>query len=152
MLTTAAQDFVDIMGRIFQADGFSSHAGQILAYLSMTGEACDLLRLSAELGMTRGMVLTNIRTLEARGMIERSDQEDSRQAFWRAKKRHHGDMLPDMAQRFRIHAIEMERIVPKFRPDESSARAAVSDAADFYRKSASFLDEWSSRLRSDVRK
>ena len=78
----AAEEFVEIMGIVLQADGLPRTAGRILAMLILRDRPAGLDEIASELQVSRSGVSTNTRELERIGVIERSTKAGDRQYYY----------------------------------------------------------------------
>ena len=146
MSQTPEDKFIETLGLISQAEGSPRISGQITGYLVLAGEARTLSAIAEDLDVSKASVSTNVRLLEARGIVVREGRKGSRQDLWRALPRPHQTILSTMADRFRRNAAQIDEIAASFPAEKEHKRKPVSEFADFYRQSADFLKSWAGAL------
>ncbi|PJE28759.1 DNA-binding transcriptional regulator GbsR, MarR family [Pseudooceanicola antarcticus] len=149
MSESPIEDFIQTMGLMWSADGGPRIAGQIMGYLLLEGEPRTLAQMCDALQISKGSASTNARLLEAKGLARRVHPVGSRQDAFLAVPHPGPSMLKTVALRLRRQADEISRISAQFPEDEGAAQQRVVDFAEFYRKSADFMDEWTARIESD---
>lgn len=129
-----------------QADGSPRIAGQLLGYLLVQGGARSLQQIADDLKVSKASASTNARLLEGHGMLRRVTVAGSRQDSWELLPDPYDRVLGTLADRFRNNARVIEDVSSQFPEGREDARERVCSFADFYRKSADFLDEWNSYM------
>lgn len=66
-----AEQFIERLGLLIEADGFPRIAGRILGFMLITSGPCRGADLAAQLQISHGSVSTNTRLLERFGILER---------------------------------------------------------------------------------
>ncbi|WP_163849326.1 GbsR/MarR family transcriptional regulator [Pseudooceanicola aestuarii] len=159
--TPAEDRFIETLGLISQQEGAPRIAGRIVGYLVLAGEARSLTRIAQALGVSKASVSTNLRQLETWGAAVREAHKGTRQDLWRAVETPQHSVLTAMAQRFDRHARTIDAIAAelteapqdgdgKGKAPAPSARQKVADHADFYRRSADFLRDWTECLTPEA--
>ncbi|MGI3165437.1 GbsR/MarR family transcriptional regulator [Pseudooceanicola sp. 200-1SW] len=149
MSDAAINDFIQTMGLLWQSEGGPRIAGQVLAYLIVAGEPRSLQQMCEALHISKASASTNARLLEGKGCLRRVRPLGARQDAWLAVPNPSLSLLRSVAQRFRNNAETVGHLAAGFPPEMAAARGRVEDFADFYRKSADFMDEWTARLGQD---
>ncbi|QQA41711.1 GbsR/MarR family transcriptional regulator [Pelagovum pacificum] len=134
--------FIELLGSIAQDQGSPRIAGEIMGYLTLSGDDCSLSEIAEALGVSKASVSTNVRLLETRGSAVRVNRRGSRQDHWRASDDPHSRILTRMSETFYRFARQIEDVAGEF-PDDTEKRRKVEETAFFYRKSARFLAAWS---------
>lgn len=115
-LTTAASRFIEQLGLLLGAEGYSRIAGRLFGLLLVTENAASLDDLAGTLGVTKASVSTNIRWLEARGVVERESRPGDRRDYYR--------IAPDILVRTLEHRLTR---IQRFQEAVAGARATVSE-------------------------
>ena len=97
---TAACDFIEGMGQLFEADGFARIAGRILGSLMLSAEPRSLQDLSDALQVSRASVSINTRLLEQLGALERVTLPGDRRDYYRIAEDVQDRMLDIRMKRF----------------------------------------------------
>lgn len=149
-MTMPAEKFIDVMGQMAQSEGAPPIAGRIFGYFIVSGEARTLAQMTEDLGISKASASTNARRLELRGALRRVPVPGSRQDAYELVDEPGLQSLTAMAQRFRAHAERMQGLADDFPPELEAARTRVERFAEFHRKSADFIDEWTERLTAET--
>lgn len=146
MTDTPEDRFIETLGLISQGEGMPPIAGRILGHLVLADGACSLSEIAEALAVSKASVSTNVRLLEARGVVRREARRGSRQDHWRAMTQPQRSVLDSLATRFRRNAEEIAEIAADFPDAQVEKQAKVAEFADFYRRSAEFLSTWAATL------
>ncbi|SLN55427.1 hypothetical protein AQS8620_02433 [Aquimixticola soesokkakensis] len=98
-ISTAQQEFLALIGAASEAEGKSRISGQIIALLVFEGRALSFGELAVALGVSRGSISTNTRTLEARGVLARVQRSGERQDYFELVDVHSATLLREISQR-----------------------------------------------------
>ncbi len=83
-MTNEEQEFVERVGRHFEADGVPRIGGRIYGFLLLREEPCSLEELAERLSVSKGSVSTNARLLVQWGVVERVARPGDRRDFYQA--------------------------------------------------------------------
>ena len=131
-LLEARQNFVQGMSRISNFWGFPKAMGAIFGAVYLSPTPLSLDDIVEQVGVTKGSVSTNVRTLERLGMVhkqirlgDRKDYYEAEADFWKIIKgvlqeREKGEF--DLALRTVNDSLE---IIKEAKPDESEADLAL---------------------------
>lgn len=148
-MTGPVDDFIEHMGLMAQAEGGPRIAGQILGYLIVEGEPRTLTQMTEALRISKASASTNARLLELKGSVRRVSPVGQRQDAYEALEFPNLSMIRALADRFRASATQMTEIGADFPESHAAARERVARFAEFYRKTAEFIDDWTDRLACD---
>lgn len=148
-MTGPVDDFIEHMGLMAQAEGGPRIAGQILGYLIVEGEPRTLTQMTEALRISKASASTNARLLELKGSVRRVSPVGQRQDAYEALEFPNLSMIRALADRFRASATQMTEIGSEFPESHAAARERVTRFAEFYRKTAEFIDDWTDRLACD---
>ena len=149
MNDTAIDEFIQAMGQLWHSEGRPRIAGQVLAYLIVAGEPRSLQQMCDALQISKGSASTNARLLENTGALRRVRPLGARQDAWLAVPNPSLALLQTVTRRFRTSAEAITRLAGAFPEGMEAAQGRVEDFADFYRRSADFMDEWAARVGQD---
>ena len=79
-------NFVETVGHLGTSIGLSKVACQLYALLFIRGEPLSLDRMAEELGVSKGNVSINIRTLESWGAVRKIWKKGSRKDFYQCEE------------------------------------------------------------------
>lgn len=149
-MTDRTEEFIEHMGLMTHAEGAPKIAGQILGYLIIEGAPRTLTQMTDALRISKASASTNARLLELRGLARRVSPVGQRQDAYEAIEPPNLAVIRALGERFRENADKMSEIGTEFPPTHAAARERVEKFAQFYRKTAEFLDDWCATL-SDSR-
>ena len=138
--------FIETLGLISQTEGSPRISGQILGCLVLANEPLSLTEIAERLDVSKASVSTNVRLLEIRGMARREAMRGSRQDHWSVVENPHQQVLATLADRFRRNADTVKSIAADFPEQDNGQAARVAGFAEFYLRSADFLDSWAQTL------
>ena len=141
-----AEEFVESLGLVAEADGMPRIAGRILGLLIVEEGPFQFDDIVERLKVSRGSVSTNTRHLERLGIVERFTVPGERRDFFRLSEGHYERLLLSHLERLR----RIQDIVERCREGLSEAGALVGNRlasmSRFYalaiRSSESVLGEW----------
>ena len=81
-LAPPAEQYVERMGLIWEAEGLPRIAGRIVGLLALQPEPISLDAIVAALGVSKGSVSTDARRLERMALIERSSRAGDRRDYY----------------------------------------------------------------------
>lgn len=142
----AAQNFIQQMGLVMQADGGPRIAGRIFGLLLVEGRAMSLSEIATSLEVSRASASTNARLLARGGLLRLISRPGDRQDFYELVENPFQHMLASMGARLRRMASQIAEAEPQFLPDDP-AKARIRDLADQHLRSAQFIEEWAANLR-----
>jgi len=148
-MTAQIDDFIEHMGLMTQAEGGPRIAGQILGYLIVEGAPRTLTQMTAALKISKASASTNARLLELKGLARRVSPVGQRQDAYEALEPPNLAVIEALAERFRANADKISDIGSGFPDSHAAAMGRVARFAEFYRKTADFLDDWSAKLSDD---
>jgi DNA-binding MarR family transcriptional regulator len=139
-LPPTAEQYVERMGLLWQAQGLPRTAGRIVGLLAMQGSALSIEDLASALRVSRGSISTDARRLERLGLVHRSSRPGDRRDFYA--------VAPDMPARVvALKLAELERFesvleaaceLPETPP---AVRERLCGFADFHRRAVRQLQE-----------
>ena len=100
ILTTRTK-FIDFMGDALEVNGLSPIAGRMMGLLIFDGEPRSFSDLATELGVSRGSISANARTLVERGSIVKVNMPGDRQDYYRIADESFDILLQTIATRMR---------------------------------------------------
>lgn len=147
-LETARQHFIQGMSRISHFWGFPKAMGAIYGAIYLSPQPISLAELVAQVGVTKGAVSTNVRTLERLGMVHKQVQLGDRKDyylaetdFWKIVRgvlREREQQEFDLALRTVSESLEMVQA--------TDADAAEADLADFYQQRMNNIQDFFNNL------
>lgn len=93
-MTADEEQFIEAMGRHFEADGIPRIGGRLFGFLLLREESCSLDDLVDHLRVSKTSISTNARLLEQWGLIERVSRPGDRRDYYQA--------APDQARTLEI--------------------------------------------------
>lgn len=145
---TAVDRFVEEFGLIAQEGGDSRISGRIIGLLVVEGKDLSLSQISERLGVSRASVSTNARLLARRGSIKLTTHAGDRQDYYELSGLSYFDLIGEIAERFKRHAMTIESCVTDLRDENAAAAGRAADMQMFFEKSAEILGDWATSLRS----
>jgi len=147
-LETAHQHFIQGMSRISHFWGFPKAMGAIYGAIYLSPQPISLAELVAQVGVTKGAVSTNVRTLERLGMVHKQVQLGDRKDyylaetdFWKIVRgvlREREQQEFDLALRTVSESLEMVQA--------SDTDAAEADLTDFYQQRMNNIQDFFNNL------
>lgn len=144
-MNAPTDQFIEHMGLVAQTEGLPRIAGQIMGYLVIEGAPRTLAQMTEALKISKASASTNARLLEHHGSVRRVCPVGQRQDAYEAVDDPAPQVIVTLAERFRTNATTVDGIAADM-DATAPARERVQKFADFYRKSAEFLDEWHERI------
>jgi DNA-binding transcriptional regulator GbsR (MarR family) len=83
-MTAAQVNFIEGMGRQFEADGLPRIAGRMFGFTLLEDQPCSLDDFAEQLQISKTSASTNARLLEQAGLIERVTKPGDRKDYYRA--------------------------------------------------------------------
>ena len=127
------EEFIELVGRIVQAEGLPRNAGRLLGFLIFEGRASSFGELAERLQISRGSVSSGSRLLEEFGLIRRVSKPGERQDYFELED----DPYINLLDRARVRAQRAKEAVKKSAAqldDQPDLNRRISDFADFYRQ------------------
>lgn len=149
-MTSPTENFIEQMGLMAQAEGGPRIAGQILGYLIVEGEPRTLGQMTEALKISKASASTNARLLEFKGSVRRVSPVGQRQDAYEALDFPNLAVIRALGDRFRAHADKMTEIGAGFPESHAGARDRVTRFAEFHRKTADFIDDWTEKLAEEA--
>lgn len=147
----AAQDFVERMGLMMEADGLPRSAGRIFGFLLLAEVPFSLDDMAEQLQVSKASVSTNARLLEQVGLLERISAPGDRRDFYRMRPDAWEQMLESARRRWdtmRGVLLEGEATLPA---EMVGARARLAEAARFHtfllEEAEALADRWRAENR-----
>ena len=109
-------EFVAFMGQALEGQGLSPISGRILGLLMFDGTARSFSDLATDLGVSRGSVSVNARTLIQRGLVEKFNVSGDRQDYFRVAAQPYEALLDGISARMR-HMSETVGHIARTLPD-----------------------------------
>jgi DNA-binding transcriptional regulator GbsR (MarR family) len=140
-MTPSEADFVERVGRHFEADGVPRIGGRLYGFLLLQDEPRSLDELAAGLSVSKASVSTNARLLVQWGIVDRVTRPGDRRDFYTAAP----DLVPVLQRRLqRVREVSDllaagSRAVP---PDRPAAAERLSTMAEFNARAADRLEEF----------
>lgn len=130
-----AEEFIDRMGLITQAEGLPRIAGRIMGFLIVHGGPFSFAELSKRLKVSRSSISTNTRLLESLGAIERIARSGDRQDYFRIHQDAYARVLEQSLKRMQ-HARDVVAEASSGLPsDWDGAQVRLGDLLEFYQTS-----------------
>jgi DNA-binding transcriptional regulator GbsR (MarR family) len=142
---TAAENFIEQMGLMMQADGGPRIAGRIFGLLLIEGRPMSLLEMADSLGVSRASISTNARLLERSELIRLVTVPGNRQDYYEMVPSPFQRMLVSVGTKMRRVAGQIAEAELLFRHDDP-AKARIRELADQHRQSAAFIEKWAASL------
>lgn len=147
-LETAHQHFIQGMSRISHFWGFPKAMGAIYGAIYLSPQPISLAELVAQVGVTKGAVSTNVRTLERLGMVHKQVQLGDRKDYYLAEtdfwKIVRGVLREREQQEFDL-ALRTVRESLKM-VQAADADTAEADLADFYQQRMNNIQDFFNNL------
>lgn len=132
----AAQEFIERMGMIAQADGLPRIAGRIMGFLVIDGGPVSFGELSERLRVSRASVSTNTRLLEELGVVERVAMPGDRQDHFRLADAPYHRLMEGVAERL-ARARDTVETARRDLPDNwTGAQGRLAELGAFYAAAA----------------
>jgi len=142
---SAAEDFIEQMGLITQADGGTRIAGRIMGLLIVAGRPFSLAEMADRLEISKASASTNARLLANAGVIRQTGRTGDRRDYYELGEDPYPRMMETITARMRKVANLVFEAEARFTDDSDGARTRVRQLAQFYAQSADFMAEWSKR-------
>lgn len=147
-LTPSARDrFIEQMGLISQADGAPRIAGRIFGLLLVEGRPMTLQEIAERLRISKASASTNARLLAGRDILRRTAQPGDRQDFYELTSDKEYRFLDAIADKMSRSAALVQEVAEQVAEEDRPAGERVLRLAEFYRRSAAFVSEWSQRIK-----
>jgi DNA-binding transcriptional ArsR family regulator len=102
-LSGAAEQYVERMGVLWEAEGLPRIAGRMLGFLALQAEPATLDDIAGALGVSKASVSNDARRLERLSLVERASRPADRRDYYR--------LAPDMPARVVAQKLEeLERL------------------------------------------
>ncbi|MCB1360040.1 MAG: hypothetical protein H6899_00805 [Rhodobacter sp.] len=125
-------EFVAFMGQALEGQGLSPISGRILGLLMFDGTARSFSDLATDLGVSRGSVSINARTLIQRGLVEKFNVGGDRQDYFRVAAQPYEALLAGISERMR-HMSQTVGGIARSLPDSAAeTRTRLSRFANFH--------------------
>lgn len=141
MTTPGEVQFIEGMGRHFEADGVPRIGGRLYAYLLLQDEPCSLGQLSDALSVSKASISTNARLLVQWGLVERVTRPGDRRDFYAP--------AADLARTLEIRLQRVRETTALFRAGAGSVPEDRPGAAHRLERMARFHAE-AARLMEDL--
>lgn len=105
-MDAATEQFIEKMGRSFEADGIPRIGGRLFGFLLLQEQPCSLDDLAEVLRVSKTSISTNARLLERRGMVELTTRPGDRRDYYVVS----GDLIGPLELRL-AHVREMEALL-----------------------------------------
>lgn len=125
-------EFIELVGRITQAEGLPRNAGRMMGLLIFVGEAVSFAALAENLQISRGSVSSSSRLLEEFGLIRRTSKPGERQDYFELEDDPYLNLLDRAVVRARKAKEVLDRTAGQLK-DTPDIQGRVTDFADFYR-------------------
>jgi predicted transcriptional regulator len=130
-LSGAAEQYVERMGLLWEAEGLPRIAGRVLGFLALQAEPAALDEIAAALGVSKASVSNDARRLERLSLVERASRPGDRRDYYA--------IAPDMPARVVAQKLaDLERLnaamsAARDLPETPAiARARLAAFADFH--------------------
>jgi len=141
--------FIEEMGLISQENGGPRIAGRILGLLIVEDEALSLQQISDRLEISRGSASTNARLLARRGLLRLIAKPGDRQDYYQLTSSPEHHLLDDLSVMMRTNAAKIGACAEEVEREAPRAGQRIRGLADFYSRSAEFLEGWAAFLRNE---
>lgn len=145
---SAAENFIEQMGLITQADGGPRIAGRIMGLLIVEGRPFSLAEMADRLKISKASASTNARMMAKSGVIRQIGRAGDRQDYYEVGPNPYARLMETVTNRMQEVASLVFEAEARFGDDSGGARSRVRDLAEFYSHSAEFLAGWSKQLKS----
>lgn len=146
---TAAENFIERMGIIAQADGQTRISGRILGLLIVEGRPFTLAEMAERLQISKASASTNARLLRTSGVIRLVSHAGDRQDYYELGTDPYRRMMATIGERLANVGAEVLEAEASFPHTDVDARRRVRQLADFYLGLAERLKDWSGSLDAD---
>ena len=139
------EEFIELVGRISQAEGLPKSAGRMMGLLIFDGGQVSFGDMAERLHISRGSVSSSSRVLEEFGLIRRTSKPGQRQDYFELEE----DPYLNLLDRACVRAKKAKDLIEKSASqlDESpEIKGRVADFADFYRT----MEHCISRTRLEI--
>ncbi len=140
------ENFIELMGLIYQADGAPRIAGRIFGLLLVEDEPHALQDIAERLQVSKASASTNARLLAEKGVIRLTTKPGVRQDFY--------ELVPDVYRQMALKvSARMQQVSDQISsahdviPDEQSvARKRIANLAECYRLASETSLAWADKL------
>lgn len=139
---SAAENFIEQMGLITQADGGARIAGRIMGLLIVEGRAFSLGEMAERLKISKASASTNARIMAGAGIIRQTGRIGDRQDYYELGEDPYPRMMKTLTARMHRIADVVREAEERFPDNAGGAKARVHELAEFYTQSADFLSGW----------
>lgn len=147
-----AEDFIERMGLLTQAEGLPRIAGRIMGFLVIHGGPFSFSELAKRLRVSRSSVSTNTRLLESLGAIERIAHSGDRQDYFRIRPDAYARIIEKSVQRMQHARETVENTRDGLPPDWTDAQARLGDLLEFYQANIARTRELISLMSKTTKK
>ncbi|GLQ53182.1 GbsR/MarR family transcriptional regulator [Devosia nitrariae] len=140
---SAAENFIERMGVISQADGQTRISGRILGLLIVEGRPFTLGEMAERLQISKASASTNARLLRTSGVIRLVSHAGDRQDYYELGTDPYRRMMATVGERLANIGAEVLEAEASFPPNDMDTRRRVHQLADFYLRMAERLKDWS---------
>jgi len=129
---TTRLEFIELVGRIVQADGLPRTAGRLLGFLIFEGAPVAFGDLADRLQVSRGSISSSTRMLEEFGLIRRVTKAGERQDFFELEDDPYSNLLNRARARAQRAKEAVERTAAQIEGEQSDLTSRISELAEFY--------------------
>jgi DNA-binding transcriptional regulator GbsR (MarR family) len=129
----AAEEFIERMGVIAEADGLPRIAGRLMALLVLEGGPFSFTVLAERLQVSRGSISTNTRLLEQFGIIERIARPGDRQDYFQIASDPYVRLLRASVERMSKSRELVARTRARLPKQQAGAHKRLKELENFYR-------------------
>lgn len=142
--------FIEQMGLISQADGAPRIAGRLFGLLLVEGKPLALPDIASRLAISKASASTNARLLAQRGVIRLRSRAGDRRDYYELVPDSFQHMLDMVSERMRHNAVQLAETEERLPAEYAEVKERIAGLIRFYRVSADFLEDWSSRWRRET--
>lgn len=125
------EEFIELVGRIVQADGMPRNAGRIMGLLIFDGTQTSFGDLAESLQISRGSVSSSSRLLEEFGLIRRVSKPGERQDYFQLEEAPYLNLLDRAGVRQRKAREAIEKLASHL-DEGSEVTDRVVEFAEFH--------------------
>lgn len=131
-LKAEREKFIDLMGKLKEADGLSPISGKIVGLLVFDGRPYSFSDLATELGVSRGSISSNTRRLVEHGVLRKVNYEGDRQDYFEMPTGMNDAMVASAIARASAAATAIRDLAADLPESAEGPKTRIEDHAKFY--------------------
>ncbi|MBZ0187205.1 MAG: MarR family transcriptional regulator [Candidatus Obscuribacterales bacterium] len=147
-----ADEFIERMGLITEAEGMPRIAGRIMGFLVIYGGPFSFSELAERLKVSRSSISTNTRLLQKLGAIERTTSAGDRQDYFKIRPDAYARILEQSVSRMQYACETIDNTKQGLPKDWKDAQNRLSDLFEFYQENINGARKIISLMSNSVKK